>query len=123
MKPPLTGRVHRPTLDDVELVDTVRSRLVQGHDRAALPRQLHLLFGVDEEAVVRAIAVVDDEERGAELVVRSQLAQVVAVAIGGGLFLSSVARTSGAPALAALGLGAATVAVIVIVADLLRRRR
>jgi hypothetical protein len=122
MKPSMTGRVHRPTLDEVELVDTVRSRLVQGHDRAQLPRQLHLLFGVDEAAVVRALAVVDDEARGAVRAEFGEYARVGAVAVVVGGVVSGLVGAFGARAFTALGFGAAAVAAVVVVAELLRRR-
>lgn len=124
MKPPINDRIHRQTLDsDVELVDTVRSRLVQGHDRALLPRQLHLLFGVSEADVVRALAVVDAEERASWHGTLGEFGRAGGIAVVAGAVIAAVVGVFGARAISALGFGVAAAALIVVVVVLQRRRR
>jgi hypothetical protein len=123
MKPSMAGRVHHPTLaTKEELVDEVRSRLVKGFERGPLPRQLHLLFGVEETAVREAIAAVDEENQVAARGASREIGRAAGVAVVAGVVVAGLIASFGVQAITALGVGAATVASVVVIAEMRRRR-
>jgi hypothetical protein len=85
------------TLDDEALTDAIRTRLVSGYERAAIPRELILRYGVDQAAIDRAFARLDQEralltsETRRELVRATSVGVVVAAVVGGVIKLQGVA--------------------------------
>lgn len=123
VKSRMEGRIERRGVGDDELVDMVRARLVQGYDRAQLPTQLHLLHGVDEDAVRRALAVVDEEHRVAARRDAREIARAAAFAAGAAAFASAVVAVWGGTGAAILSAGVSAAAIAVVVVELKRRGR
>jgi hypothetical protein len=84
------------TLDDEALTDVIRTRLVSGYERTAIPRELILRYGVDEAAIDRAFARLDQEsalltsETRRELLRATSVGVVVAAVVGGVIKLQGV---------------------------------
>jgi hypothetical protein len=85
------------TLDDEALTDVIRTRLVSGYERTAIPRELILRYGVDQAAIDRAFARLDQEralltsETRRELLRATSVGVVVAAVVGGVIKLQGVA--------------------------------
>ncbi len=85
------------TLDDEALTDVIRTRLVSGYERTAIPRELILRYGVDQAAIDRAFARLDQEsalltsETRRELLRATSVGVVLAAVVGGVITLQGVA--------------------------------
>jgi hypothetical protein len=118
------GRVERRDIPAGDaLVDLVRTRLHQGHARDDVPRQLSLLHGIDEEDVRRALAVVADEERGAQVRDRAEVARAAAWAAGVGAAAAGIVAVFGAAGATILSAFVSAAAMTVVVVEVRRRAR
>jgi hypothetical protein len=103
------------TLDEEGLVDAIRTRLASGYDRAAIPRELTLRYGVDDAAIARAFAQLEQEkalmtqETRRELLRAAALGTVVALSVGG------LIKLRGVDGIVVVGVSVAVFAAVLIV--------
>jgi hypothetical protein len=102
------------TLDDDALTDAIRTRLMSGHDRTAIPRELILRYGVDEPAIDRAFARLDQERAVLTSQTRRELLR--ATSVGGVVtaVVGMVIKVHGADGVFVVSVSVAVFAAVVI---------